>query len=109
MVSELIGNLKLLKHQGRNKDNRIASAWQWPLVNDRCFISSRIPAATIDKLKTQLSNFPFGLKDGIDMLAYLPDMITEFQMWPAGNEDEDDDPDDKELYDNSTANPVTGY
>jgi len=109
VISENMGNLKLLKHQGRNKDNRIASAWQWPLVNDKCFISSRIPAETIEKLKTQLNNFPFGLKDGIDMLAYLPDMITEFQMWPANYEDDEDDKRDEKLYDNSTVNPVTGY
>lgn len=102
IISEDMGNLVLLKHQGRNKDNRIASAWQWPLLNDKCYISNRIPAKTIEKLKTQLNNFPFGLKDGIDMLAYLPDMISEFLMWPAVYDDEDEDREKKPLYDYST-------
>lgn len=79
-VSEDMGTLVLLKHGGRNKENRIASAWQYPLLNDKWFISNKVKPDTINKLKTQLNHFPYGLKDGVDMLAYLADMIVEFNF-----------------------------
>jgi hypothetical protein len=79
-LSEDNGTLVLLKHRGRNKDNRIASAVQWPLCNMKIFISKRISHAYREKLKIEMNQFPFGTKDSLDALAYLWDLINDFRF-----------------------------
>jgi hypothetical protein len=79
-VSVEAGTLVLLTHGGRSKDFRIESSLVWPLNNGKIHISTSVPAATREKLKEEMQRFPYWHDDGIDMCAYLYDLIKDYRF-----------------------------
>lgn len=79
-LSEDAGNLQLLRPAGRNKEERIVRALQWPLLNGAIHMLDTIPVPYRERLKWEMDKFPFGnTDDGIDALAYgVNDMIKDF-------------------------------
>lgn len=67
----------MLRPAGRNKKKMIESALSWPLNNGKIHYSDAIPTAYIERLKMEMVNFPFWHDDGINMLAYLYDVIQD--------------------------------
>lgn len=67
----------LLRPAGRSKRKFIEGALSWPLNNGKLNYSSTIPVAYVERLKMEMSNFPYWHDDGINMLAYLYDVIKE--------------------------------
>lgn len=80
LVSQETGNLVLLRPAGRSKQERIERALPWPLAQGRIKISSAIPKAYKDRLKTEMERFPFWHDDGIDMLSYIYDLINDYRF-----------------------------
>lgn len=72
--------LKILKPSGRNKQERILKALEWPLANSKVFISKRISINYIERMKMEMDKFPFWHDDGIDALAYVYDMIYDYSF-----------------------------
>ena len=101
ILSEERNNLVLLKHRGRNKDGRILSAVQWPLVNNCVFISSEVPKSLRDKMRLEMDQFPHGKKDLLDGFAYLWDMIADYNFGSMRRA--------KREYKSRACNAVTGY
>lgn len=85
------GNLQLLSPSGRSKNYRIETALTWPLNNARIHLSTALPPEILDKLKNECDKFPFFHVDILDMLAYLYDILKDFEF-----ELQDDDEDEEE-------------
>jgi len=79
-ITEDANTLVLLRPAGRNKIKFIESSWSWPLNNSRMFYSRSCPNAYIDRLKNEMSMFPYWHDDGINAIAYLDDMIKDFRF-----------------------------
>lgn len=73
----------LLRPAGRNKKKFIESALSWPLNNGKLFISSAVAAPYSERLKMEMENFPLWHDDGLNVLAYVYDMVKDsyFPMW----------------------------
>jgi hypothetical protein len=74
------GNLFLLKPAGRSKIERIDGNLVWALNNGRVHISTAVPLATRERLKTEMRRYPVWHDDGIDMISYLYDMLKEYKF-----------------------------
>lgn len=85
------GNLQLLSPSGRSKNYRIETALTWPLNNARIHLSTALPPEILEKLKNECDKFPFFHVDILDMLAYLYDILKDFEF-----ELQDDDEDEEE-------------
>lgn len=85
-VSEEGGSFVWLKHGGRNKDTRISQALEWPLNNGKLHISTAVHTTVRDRLKTEMDQFPYGKKDGLDCLAYFYDMVRNYRFPLVGQE-----------------------
>lgn len=79
-ISEESNSLFWLKHQSRNKEERITSALQWPLNNGKLHISQTIHTSYRDRLKNEMSQFPYWHDDGLDALSYLYDVVKDFSF-----------------------------
>jgi hypothetical protein len=84
-VSEENGSFVWLRHGGRAKDIRISSALEWPLNNGKIHISKAIPVVYRHRLKQEADMFPNGKKDGLDALAYLYDLISDYRFPKKGD------------------------
>ena len=71
---------KLLRPAGRNKRKFIESAVSWPLNNGKWHYSSDVPTPYIDRLKMEMKNFPMWHDDGLNICAYLYDVIQEYNF-----------------------------
>lgn len=80
-LSEETGSLTDLKPAGRNKDERIYQALQWPLNNGKLYLSKTIPSAYRTQMRTEFDQFPYGKKDGIDAWSYVYDMIKDSNIY----------------------------
>ncbi len=82
----------LLRPAGRNKKKFIEGALAWPLNNGKLFYSSSVPAPYIERLKMEMENFPLWHDDGLNVLAYVYDVLKDFQgqFRPQMPLDEDD-------------------
>ncbi len=80
----------LLRPAGRTKRKLIESALSWPLNNGKLHYSSSVPNAYMERLKLEMSNFPFWHDDGINMLAYLYDVIKDCSFSSSAEEGEED-------------------
>jgi len=80
----------LLRPAGRTKRKLIESALSWPLNNGKIHYSSDVPNAYMERLRLEMSNFPFWHDDGINMLAYLYDVIKDC-YFPSEVEDREED------------------
>jgi hypothetical protein len=74
------GSLVILRPGGRSKEERILSNLQWPLNNGKLHISSSIPKAYIERLRLEMSKFPYWHDDGLDALAYLFDVFRDYRF-----------------------------
>jgi len=72
------GNGVLLRPAGRNKKKMIESALAWPLNNGKMFYSDACPSNYIDRILMEMRNFPVWHDDGINMFAYLYDILRDF-------------------------------
>ena len=79
-VSEENHSLVALSHGGRNKVSRITGALQWPLNNSCLFISSGVSKQYKDRLKEEMVKFPSWHDDGLDALAYVYDIISDYNF-----------------------------
>lgn len=79
-VSLDAGTLKLLKPSGRKKEDRIAQSLQWPLSNGKWFYSNDIKYNHIQRLKEEMDKFPVWHDDGLDICAYLYDILKEYKF-----------------------------
>jgi hypothetical protein len=79
-ISQEMGNLVILRPAGRSKEERIDMALSWPLSQGKIFISTAIPKAYKDRIRTEMERFPFWHDDGIDMLSYTYDVISEYKF-----------------------------
>jgi len=79
----------LLRPAGRNKKHFISTALVWPLNNGKIFVSSAVPAAYIERLKMEMENFPLWHDDGLNVLAYLYDVLKDFYFSAHDDVDED--------------------
>ena len=70
----------LLRPAGRNKQKLIESALSWPINNGKWFYSSEISHAYIDRLKMEMSNFPLWHDDGLNICAYLYDVLKDYHF-----------------------------
>ena len=84
------GNLQLLTPSGRSKNYRIETALSWPLNNSKLFLSTALPVEILDKLKNECDKFPFFHVDILDMLAYLYDIIKDYEFDIVEEEDEEE-------------------
>lgn len=74
------GSLTLLRPAGRSKQQRIESSLAWPLRNGKVHISKSIPNGFRERLKLEMRKFPFWHDDGLDALAYVYDILSEFKF-----------------------------
>lgn len=79
-VSLEAGTLKLLKPAGRKKEDRIVQALQWPLSNGKWHYSTDIEQTHIQRLKDEMDKFPVWHDDGLDICAYLYDVVKDYKF-----------------------------
>lgn len=88
---EAHGNGTLLRPAGRNKKKFIEGSLVWPLNNGKLFYSTAIPAPYIERLKMEMDNFPYWHDDGLNVLAYLYDVLKDFSGSFRSRQDEDEE------------------
>jgi hypothetical protein len=79
-VSVETGSLIILKPQGRKKEDRIVSALQWPLNNNKWFYAADVEISYVARLKDEMDKFPFWHDDGLDICAYLYDILKDYRF-----------------------------
>jgi hypothetical protein len=79
-VSIETGSLIILKPQGRNKEDRIISALQWPLNNNKWHYATDIDMGHVARLKDEMDKFPVWHDDGLDICAYLYDILKDYRF-----------------------------
>ena len=82
------GNGVLLRPAGRNKRKMIEAALSWPMNNGKIFYSTSCPSNYIERLKMEMRNFPVWHDDGINMLAYLYDVLKDYYFGMAVEQSE---------------------
>lgn len=82
------GNGVLLRPAGRNKRKMIESALGWPMTNGKLFYSQSCPTNYIERIKMEMRNFPVWHDDGINMLAYLYDVLKDYYFGMVEDQDE---------------------
>lgn len=105
------GNGVLLRPAGRDKKKFIESALAWPLNNGKIFYSSMIAVPYIERLKMEMENFPLWHDDGLNVLAYVYDVLKDVQYAFRSMLPEDED-DQREQYGHLSlvgASKVGGY
>jgi hypothetical protein len=107
-ISVKNGSLVILTPAGRDKKKRIERALAWPLYNSKIFYSTAIPSHYIDRLKMEMDFHPKWHDDGMDMLAYLYDMIRDYKYGWNEEWEEDDEQKDNVIQMRETSN-ITGY
>jgi hypothetical protein len=70
----------LLRPSGRNKRKFIEAALSWPLNNSMWYYSTDCPSPPIDRLKLEMKNFPFWHDDGLNICAYLYDILQNYNF-----------------------------
>jgi len=70
----------LLRPAGRHKKKFIEGALAWPLNNGKLYYSTRIKPKYIERLKQEMANHPRWNDDGLNMMAYLYDVIKEYRF-----------------------------
>ena len=61
----------------------IEAALSWPLNNGKIHYSLSIPAAYLERLKMEMTNFPVWYDDGLNALAYLYDVLKDYAFGMA--------------------------
>jgi hypothetical protein len=74
------GTLVILRPAGREKKTRILNAVSWPLNNNKIFVSKSVPSAYRDRMRLEMTRFPYYHDDFLDNLAYLYDMIRDLKL-----------------------------
>jgi hypothetical protein len=73
-------SLTILKPEGRRKEDRIIAALQWPLNNNKWKYSTLLKEPVVRRLKTEMDRFPFWHDDGLDICAYLYDILRNYRF-----------------------------
>lgn len=90
-ISQEAGNLVILNPAGRKKADRIEAALGWPLRNGKIHVSAAVPAAYRERLKLELTKFPYWHDDILDALAYTYDVLKDYRFGPMDFKTEDDE------------------
>lgn len=72
--------VKVLSPSGRRKDFRILQCLEWPLRNGKIKVARSVPVGVVDRLKMEMRRFPAWHDDGLDALAYVYDLLREFNF-----------------------------
>ena len=72
--------LVILRPAGRAKEQRIESGLAWPLLNSKLHISTAVPSAYRERLKLEMTKFPFWHDDALDAVSYIYDMIRDYRF-----------------------------
>ena len=83
--------ITLVRPGGRKKEDRILENLAWPLQNGKIFISKGIAPAHRERLKLEMSKFPFWKDDGLDALSYIYDVIKEYRFGPRPPQDDSEE------------------
>lgn len=73
-------SLTILKPEGRKKEDRIIASLQWPLNNGKWKYSTSVKPIALQRLKTEMDRFPFWHDDGLDICAYLYDILRNYRF-----------------------------
>lgn len=79
-VSIEANTLRILKPAGRKKEDRIVENLQWPWDNSKWKYSTSINDKYVRRLKEEADKFPVWHDDGLDICAYLYDIIKEYKF-----------------------------
>ena len=74
--------IMVVRPGGRKKEDRILENLAWPLQNGKVFISKAVPVAFRERLKLEMSKFPYWKDDGLDALSYIYDVIKDYRFGP---------------------------
>jgi len=75
-------SLVILTPAGREKKWRIDQALRRPINSGMWYYSRDINHAYIDRIKMEMTKFPYWYDDGLDMMAYLYDMTKDYRFLP---------------------------
>lgn len=79
-LSQESETLVLLRPAGRSKIERVEKSLVWPLMNGKIHISAGVPKPYKDRIRTEMKRFPFWHDDGVDALAYVYDIISDYRF-----------------------------
>lgn len=82
-VSLESGNLFILNPAKRSKQFRIESSLSLPLQNSRMFALDTVPEEVVRRIREEMEKFPAWKDDGLDIWAYLFDMIKVYHFGDA--------------------------
>lgn len=91
-VTQSNQGIKILKPGGREKKQRIARALILPFKKGKIHVSSRVDPKVIQIIGQEMDMFPYWNDDGLDVLAYLYDLITDQSICWIPDEDEQEEP-----------------
>lgn len=74
-ISVETGSLHIVRPSGRNKQQRIESALQWPMENGCLHIVDDVDEEALARLRDEMDKFPYWHDDGLDMLSYVYDLV----------------------------------
>lgn len=72
--------LQVLSPAGRSKQKRIESSLQWPLENGKIHVLETLDNDSLERLRLEMEKFPYWNDDGLDMMAYLYDLINGYNF-----------------------------
>jgi hypothetical protein len=81
-VDERDKSLQILTPKGRTKAIFIDQMLRRPINNGMWYYSKSIHPSYIDRLKMEMEKFPFWHDDGLNIMAYLYDMIKDYRFLP---------------------------
>jgi len=74
------GGITLLRPGGRNKQDRIEGNLMWPLNNGKIHIVEGLSNAVVERIRIEMSRYPFWHDDAIDAMSYIFDLIKDFKF-----------------------------
>jgi hypothetical protein len=108
-VSKNNGSLVILQPAGRNKKKRITSHLAMPFYFGKWFISEDVPSAYTERLRQEADNHPLWHDDGLDICAYLYDIIKDYRFGWFEEDPNYDEEEDRRVIDMRGRNAITGY
>lgn len=87
-ISVETGNLKILRPEGRKKEERIESNLQWPLRNGHLLVSNSIAPEYLERYYKEFDQFPYWHDDGLDTTSYVYDILRDYMFPPYPPESE---------------------
>jgi hypothetical protein len=106
-ISEENGTLKILRTGGIGKAQRIRSTIPTPLFNGKIYVSSAVETVYKERMKMEMDKYPLWHDDFLDSLAWLYQMVKDYNRWQFFDYEEEDTDELLSIY--SGRNRITGY